>query len=68
MVGVGLGGWFVICDAEIGGPSIVNDANTPKAMFRVLPSSDDDFAVERNLTSGAMEEDVTTCVAKDSDG
>jgi hypothetical protein len=41
----GLRGGDIVIDLQVGRPAIINDANVPEAMFGVMPTSEDDFAV-----------------------
>ena len=66
--GSSLRGGDVVIDLQVGRPAIINNANTPEAMFGVMPPSEDDFAIKSYFATGGIEEYFTTGIAEDCKG
>jgi hypothetical protein len=46
-------------------PAVVNDLDTPEAVVRVAPPSEDDRAVKCYFTSGGVKEHFAPSIAQD---
>jgi hypothetical protein len=66
--GSSLRGGDVVIDLQVDCPAIINNANTPEAMFGVTPPLEDDFAIKSYFATGGVEEYFATGVAEDCNG
>jgi hypothetical protein len=66
--GSSLRGGDVVIDLQVGHPAIINDANVTEAMFGVMPSLEDDFAIKSYSATGGVEEYFVTNVTEDCNG
>ncbi len=66
--GSSLRGGEVVIDLQVGRPAIINNANSPEAMFGVTPPSEDNFSVKSYFATGGIEEYFATSVAEDCNG
>jgi hypothetical protein len=55
----------IVDDLEVGGPSVIDDANSPEAMSGVSPSAKDDLAIECDFAAGGIEEYFAAGVTED---
>ena len=58
----------IVDDLEVGGPSVIDNVNSPEAMSGVSPSAKDDLAIECDFTAGGVEEYFATGVTEDWNG
>ena len=58
--GLGHVGWNE--DANVGSPPIIGDVDPPESVCGVAPPSKDDFAIEGDFTSCAVEVNVAPCI------
>ncbi len=63
--GSGLRGGDIVINLQVGRPAIVDNANTPAAMFGVKPPLEDDFTIKSYFANGGVEEYIATGVIED---
>ncbi len=66
--GSSLRGGDVVIDLQVSCPAIINNVNTPEAMFGVTPNLEDDFAIKSYFATGGVEEYFATSIAEDCNG
>jgi hypothetical protein len=56
-----------ISDGEFGRPAIINNHDTPKAIFGVTPPLQDSFPIKGDFATCFVEKYLAPCIAQDGD-
>ncbi len=66
--GSSLRGGDVVINLKVSRPAIINNADTPEAMFGVMPPLEDDIAIKSYFLIGGIEQYFATSITEDCNG